>query len=105
MSIEQRLWRLESRAPKTGSASGTLERTRTFHDTPDDGTGKDAENPRAFARVYCTHIDDPAKRWFWTISSGDARVASGHKPTKEEARGEANQVLADWLTRNSRNTT
>ena len=75
--------------------------TRTWPDYADDGTGRDLNNPHPFGRVYRTHMNEPVKKWFWTVSAGDRRIASGHRSTKEEARDEADLAYADWLARNS----
>ena len=74
--------------------------TRSFPNNPDDGTGKDPQNPRASGRVYLSDRVNSDKRWHWTVSAHDRRIGSGYQESKEAAIRIANATYDDWLTRN-----
>ena len=71
----------------------------TWPDTPDvkqDFTGKDANRPVMYARVYRSPAGaHPGKSWFWTVFATH-QIDSGHERTTSAAARKAEEAYLAW---------
>ncbi|MFS8180919.1 hypothetical protein ACMG4P_05080 [Pseudovibrio denitrificans] len=72
---------------------------QTWPDTPDDGVGKDPENPECSLRVYKTLSPQGRDVWYWFANTIYLAIDKGEAESKEEAKAAAEAAYFNLQSR------